>query len=107
LKILCAVESKFLKLTKIDEEIYNEFRNLFKDFNVGLIDVDVLKSNESKEVFNLCFHRIKGLEVKNVLFFVSYGDRFAKRIRDELKITTWQHCSESTRPTITARKIQH
>jgi hypothetical protein len=58
-KLLCSLESKFLKLTKKDDEIYKEFRDLFKEFDVGLITEDELKSTASKEV---CF---KGYFSKN------------------------------------------
>jgi hypothetical protein len=39
-----------LKLTKVDEMIYQEFRSQFSDLNVQLIDENILKSNDSKEV---------------------------------------------------------
>ena len=52
---MCSLDSKFLKLTKKDDEIYKEFRESFKDFDVGLINEDELKSADSKEVFIFIF----------------------------------------------------
>ena len=52
-KILCSVDSKYLKLTKIDDTVYSEFQEIFKDFQCGIIDVDDLKSNKSKEVMSI------------------------------------------------------
>jgi hypothetical protein len=50
IKILSAVDTQFLKLTKIDEIVYQEFRENFKEFQVGAIDVELLKSAEAKEL---------------------------------------------------------
>lgn len=42
-----------LKLTKLDQAIYDHFRSEFPSLNVQHIDVDEMKSNESKEVTRL------------------------------------------------------
>jgi hypothetical protein len=49
-KILTAVDTKQLKLTKIDDAIYSDFREKFPDTEVAIADPDKLKSPESKEV---------------------------------------------------------
>jgi len=48
---LCSLETSYLKLTKIDQIIYDDFRKEFPDLNVKNLDVDQLKSKESKEVY--------------------------------------------------------
>ena len=54
------MDSKYLKLTKIDDTVYSEYQQLFKDFQCEIIDVDELKSAKSKEVLNI------------ILFFKEY-----------------------------------
>lgn len=49
--ILSAIDSKILKLTKIDDDIYTHFRELFKDLKVDNLDVDHIKSKDSKEIW--------------------------------------------------------
>lgn len=49
-QLLSAIDPKLLKLTKIDDIIYEDFRQLFKSFQVDKINVDLLKSAEQKEV---------------------------------------------------------
>ena len=50
LKLLKSLDSKYLKLTRMDDDIYEEFRKAFKKFDVANINLDSLKSNEAKEV---------------------------------------------------------
>jgi len=52
LKLINTVkETSKLKLTKIDDEIYNKFRSQFPSLNVAQINEDELKSNEPKEIW--------------------------------------------------------
>ncbi len=44
------VDPKCLKLTPMDDEIYNKFREDFKSLDVKLINEDELKNKENKEV---------------------------------------------------------
>jgi hypothetical protein len=53
-QLLCSVDTKFLRLTPADEEIYKDFREQFPDFRVDVIDEDHLKSAEQKGVFITC-----------------------------------------------------
>eukprot|EP00124_Ichthyophonus_hoferi_P004132 Ihof_evm3s418 gene=Ihof_evmTU3s418 len=53
--LISSLDSRKLRLTKIDDEIYEDFRKTFGDFEVKLIDEDVLKGHSSKETWrNFC-----------------------------------------------------
>jgi len=71
---LCSLETSYLKLTKIDQIIYDDFRKEFPDLNVKNLDVDQLKSKESKEVF------IEKIKQKKIIIKVILrnGVHFAK-----------------------------
>lgn len=43
-----------MKLTKTDDMVYTKFREDFPDFNIKILDPDLLKSAEAKEVCNDC-----------------------------------------------------
>ncbi len=71
IKILSAVDTQFLKLTKIDDIIHKDFRENFSQLDVKKIDVDSIKSTKSKEVIeNIKIIIILSLEQKNLNFFV-------------------------------------
>ena len=46
------MDSKFLKLTQLDDEIYEEFRKEHPAFNVDVLDEEELKSPSAKAVCN-------------------------------------------------------
>ncbi|XP_041280648.1 protein PBDC1 isoform X1 [Onychostruthus taczanowskii] len=46
--LISSVEPKFLKLTKVDERIYEEFRGAFRDLRVDVLDPEELKSEAAK-----------------------------------------------------------
>ncbi|XP_001600968.1 protein PBDC1 [Nasonia vitripennis] len=46
--ILCSVDPKLLKLTPHDDQIYQTFREFFKDLKVDVINEDELKSEAGK-----------------------------------------------------------
>jgi len=48
---LCSLDTSLLKLTKIDETIYEEFRETFKDSKVDILNVDEMKSKSGKEMW--------------------------------------------------------
>lgn len=50
LQLISAVDPKFLKLTKSDDQIYTKFREAFPDFSIQVLDPELLKSAEAKEV---------------------------------------------------------
>ncbi len=50
LQLISSVEPKFLKLTKSDEQIYTKFREAFPDLSIQVLDPDLLKSADAKEV---------------------------------------------------------
>ncbi|XP_077162142.1 protein PBDC1 isoform X2 [Paroedura picta] len=47
--LISAVDPKFLKLTKADDQIYTEFRKSFKDLKIDVLDPEDLKSEPAKE----------------------------------------------------------
>lgn len=51
LQLISAVDPKFLKLTKSDDQIYTKFREAFPDLSIQVLDPTLLKSDEAKEVW--------------------------------------------------------
>ncbi|XP_077593412.1 protein PBDC1 [Stigmatopora nigra] len=47
--LISSVDPKFLKLTKMDDEIYTKFRETFRDLDIKVLDPELLKSAEAKE----------------------------------------------------------
>nr|CAG4645916.1 EOG090X0HAI [Lynceus sp. MCZ IZ 141354] len=47
--LLCSIDPKNLKLTKHDDKIYSDFRDLFPTFDIALLNEDEMKSSEGKE----------------------------------------------------------
>uniref|UniRef100_A0A8C3R8X2 Polysaccharide biosynthesis domain containing 1 n=1 Tax=Cyanoderma ruficeps TaxID=181631 RepID=A0A8C3R8X2_9PASS len=46
--LISSVDPKFLKLTQVDDRIYEEFRGTFRDLRVDLLDPEELKSEPAK-----------------------------------------------------------
>lgn len=49
-QLISSVDPKFLKLTKMDDQIYKVFREGFKDFEIKLLKEEDLKSDKAKVV---------------------------------------------------------
>lgn len=51
------MDTKFLRLTQIDDEIYRHFREQFPDMKVDIVSEDEIKSPSQKEVkiYKFCF----------------------------------------------------
>nr|XP_009675992.1 PREDICTED: protein PBDC1 [Struthio camelus australis] len=47
--LISSVDPKFLNLTKVDDQIYGEFRKTFNDLKVDVLDPEELKSEPAKE----------------------------------------------------------
>ncbi|OXB51944.1 UNVERIFIED_CONTAM: hypothetical protein H355_006710, partial [Colinus virginianus] len=47
--LISSVDPKFLTLTKVDERIYEEFRQSFAGLRVDVLDPEELKSEPAKE----------------------------------------------------------
>ncbi|XP_038602662.1 protein PBDC1 [Tachyglossus aculeatus] len=47
--LISSVDCQFLKLTKVDDRIYSEFRECFKELRVDVLDPEELKSEPAKE----------------------------------------------------------
>lgn len=80
-QLISSVEPKFLKLTKSDEQIYTKFREAFPDLSIEVLDPDLLKSADAKEVWDATFAREKSL----ILYItqresVKLGFNFVSRI---------------------------
>ncbi|KAG5193751.1 hypothetical protein MJG53_019818 [Ovis ammon polii x Ovis aries] len=48
-KLISSVDPQFLKLTKVDDQIYSEFRENFKNLRIDILDPEELKSESAKE----------------------------------------------------------
>ncbi|XP_068609189.1 protein PBDC1 [Brachionichthys hirsutus] len=59
--LISSVDPKFLKLTKMDDEIYESFRGLFKDLDIKLLREDDLKSDKAKEVWRPFCNQFEGV----------------------------------------------
>ncbi|NXS78525.1 PBDC1 protein, partial [Erpornis zantholeuca] len=46
--LISSVDPKFLRLTKVDERIYEEFRKTFPGLRIDLLDPEELKSEPAK-----------------------------------------------------------
>ncbi len=50
IQLLCAIDSKQLRLTPHDDKIYSRFREIFPDLKIDILDENLIKSNEEKIV---------------------------------------------------------
>ncbi|XP_019486326.1 PREDICTED: protein PBDC1 [Hipposideros armiger] len=48
-KLISSVDPQFLKLTKVDDQIYSEFRKNFEKLRIDVLDPEELKSVSAKE----------------------------------------------------------
>ncbi|KAM6144049.1 protein PBDC1-like [Erethizon dorsatum] len=48
-KLISSVDPQFLKLTKVDDQIYSEFREHFEKLKIDVLDPEELKSELAKE----------------------------------------------------------
>ncbi|NXU01499.1 PBDC1 protein, partial [Buphagus erythrorhynchus] len=46
--LISSVDPKFLRLTKVDDRIYEEFRRSFRELRVDVLDPEELKSEAAK-----------------------------------------------------------
>ena len=49
-QLLCALDPKLLRLTPKDNDIYEEFKKEFPDFDTSKLSEEALKSSAAKEV---------------------------------------------------------
>ncbi|XP_066570587.1 protein PBDC1 isoform X2 [Amia ocellicauda] len=59
--LISSVDPKFLKLTKVDDMIFTEFRKTFSDLNIQVLNPDDLKSEESKEKWRPFCNQFDGI----------------------------------------------
>ncbi|XP_061657975.1 protein PBDC1 [Syngnathoides biaculeatus] len=59
--LISSVDPKFLKLTKMDDDIYATFRATFEDLDIKVLDPDRLKSAEAKERWRPFCNHFQGL----------------------------------------------
>ncbi|XP_029283937.1 protein PBDC1 isoform X5 [Cottoperca gobio] len=60
-ELISSVDPKFLKLTKLDDDIYSSFRETFRELDIKLLQPDDLKSDEAKEVWRPFCNQFEGL----------------------------------------------
>lgn len=49
-QLLSSVKASSLRLTKVDNDLYTAFRSHFPQLDISRLDVDLIKSDEGKEV---------------------------------------------------------
>ncbi|XP_042524623.1 protein PBDC1 [Dipodomys spectabilis] len=60
-KLISSVDPQFLKLTKVDDQIYSEFRKSFEKLKVDILDPEELKSETAKEKWRPFCLKFEGL----------------------------------------------
>ncbi|NXO86520.1 PBDC1 protein, partial [Sitta europaea] len=58
--LISSVDPKFLKLTPLDDVIYEEFRGTFRNLRVDVLDPEELKSEAAKERWRPFLLRFQG-----------------------------------------------
>nr|XP_051706247.1 protein PBDC1-like [Oryctolagus cuniculus] len=48
-KLISSVDPQFLKLTKVDDQIYSEFQKIFEKLKIDVLDPEELKPESAKE----------------------------------------------------------
>uniref|UniRef100_A0A672IKJ6 Polysaccharide biosynthesis domain containing 1 n=2 Tax=Salarias fasciatus TaxID=181472 RepID=A0A672IKJ6_SALFA len=59
--LISSVDPKFLKLTKMDDQIYSSFRESFPELDIKLLQADDLKSEQAKERWRPFCSQFEGL----------------------------------------------
>uniref|UniRef100_A0A147A1D2 Polysaccharide biosynthesis domain containing 1 n=1 Tax=Fundulus heteroclitus TaxID=8078 RepID=A0A147A1D2_FUNHE len=59
--LISSVEPKFLKLTKVDDQLYSSFRETFKELDVKQLKEGDLKSDEAKERWRPFCNQFEGI----------------------------------------------
>ncbi|XP_048192911.1 protein PBDC1 [Perognathus longimembris pacificus] len=60
-KLISSVDPQFLKLTKVDDQIYSEFRKSFEKLKIDVLDPEELKSETAKEMWRPFCLKFEGL----------------------------------------------
>ncbi|XP_035751933.1 protein PBDC1, partial [Egretta garzetta] len=60
-QLISSVDPKFLNLTKVDDQIYSEFRKTFRDLKIDVLDPEELKSEPAKEKWRPFCLRFEGV----------------------------------------------
>ncbi|XP_064031729.1 protein PBDC1 [Pogoniulus pusillus] len=59
--LISSVDPKFLSLTRVDDQIYSDFRSTFRELRVDVLDPEDLKSEQAKEKWRPFCLRFEGL----------------------------------------------
>ncbi|KAM4720572.1 protein PBDC1 [Anableps anableps] len=59
--LISSVDPKFLKLTKVDDQIYSSFRETFKELDVKQLKEEDLKSDEAKQRWRPFCNQFEGI----------------------------------------------
>ncbi|XP_002720267.2 protein PBDC1 [Oryctolagus cuniculus] len=60
-KLISSVDPQFLKLTKVDDQIYSEFRKIFEKLKIDVLDPEELKSESAKETWRPFCLKFEGI----------------------------------------------
>ncbi|XP_045655285.1 protein PBDC1 isoform X2 [Ursus americanus] len=66
-KLISSVDPQFLKLTKVDDQIYSEFRENFEKLRIDVLDPEELKSESAKEPPGYNFLQLKLLGTEKAI----------------------------------------
>ncbi|XP_044943958.1 protein PBDC1 isoform X3 [Mustela putorius furo] len=66
-KLISSVDPQFLKLTKVDDQIYSEFRENFEKLRIDVLDPEELKSESAKEPPGYNFWQLKLLGTEKAI----------------------------------------
>lgn len=105
------MDPKFLNLTKVDDQIYSEFRKSFKDLKIDVLDPEELKSESAKEVggeqgggTHTTIPPLPGLQGYPCFFLPRNGARSACGLRGWWRTSTTAPCSAWTAAKTTPRR---
>ncbi|XP_050531289.1 protein PBDC1 [Daktulosphaira vitifoliae] len=75
--LICSVDPKLLRLTPYDDKIYKEFRRLFPDLKLDILNEDEVKSDASKIKWRRFSEIYKNMENYN------FGTLLRKDVRED------------------------
>uniref|UniRef100_A0A2I3S9W5 Polysaccharide biosynthesis domain containing 1 n=1 Tax=Pan troglodytes TaxID=9598 RepID=A0A2I3S9W5_PANTR len=71
-KLISSVDPQFLKLTKVDDQIYSEFRKNFETLRIDVLDPEELKSESAKEKWRPFCLKFNGIVEDSLGYFARH-----------------------------------
>nr|XP_012610808.1 protein PBDC1 isoform X2 [Microcebus murinus] len=110
-KLISSVDPQFLKLTKVDDQIYSEFRENFEKLRIDILDPEELKSESAKELPGYNFLPLKLLGTGKAItkqftsVFRTKKERKEPTVEERKKLTVEKKRKESTKKKKKRRKL--